>query len=367
MCATEKKILALIIPVYNVKLYLPALLSSLTNFPVYAIRIIFIDDLSSDNSVEVIRTWIDNHEYDCVFIRHDKNLGLSAARNSGIQRASAKYVWFIDSDDLVNKMICQKLIDTLSKNKIDIVFFNFLMVNEGYALNQGTEKNSDSTFQPEQRGLPPYTLITNQDVIFNEIIERPAFYAWAYVTRTSLLLTEEFPEGRFFEDIATTPRVLANAQSFWHIPEIAIFYRQRPGSILSVTTLQKGRDMAMVGTFLPDVDRDHKASVFFAFTHIQSLLWGLNMYREAITQRMNITEDGWKDIYTSVNTFKKRQKAKEAIKRLAGTRGRHAMLTAWLIYKLPTRITPLIAKVMFAPTTRRFLTVGRNLLPNRYP
>ena len=88
---------SVIIPVYNVRQYLPTCLASLQNQTMKEIEIILVDDGSTDGSAEICDQYA---TYDPRFhVIHKENEGLSAARNDGLQMARADYVMFVDSDD----------------------------------------------------------------------------------------------------------------------------------------------------------------------------------------------------------------------------------------------------------------------------
>ena len=94
---------SLIIPVYNVELYIENCLSSVLdqNFTDY--EVILIDDCGTDRSVEIAKTFIARTQPKCAiqWIHHCENRGLSASRNDGLREAHGEWVWFIDSDDTI--------------------------------------------------------------------------------------------------------------------------------------------------------------------------------------------------------------------------------------------------------------------------
>lgn len=91
--------LSIIIPVYNVERYLNQCLKSIKEQWREGTEIILIDDGSTDSSSSICNQWANN----CTFIKviHQQNQGLSMARNKGLELATGKYVWFVDSDDWI--------------------------------------------------------------------------------------------------------------------------------------------------------------------------------------------------------------------------------------------------------------------------
>lgn len=96
--------ISIIIPIYNVSKYILQCLESVANQTVTeGIECVLVDDCGTDNSIEIATKYIDNYQGSIEFkiIHHEKNKGLSAARNTGIRHAKGEYVYFLDSDDAI--------------------------------------------------------------------------------------------------------------------------------------------------------------------------------------------------------------------------------------------------------------------------
>ena len=116
---------SIIIPVYNTSKYLPECLDSVINQTLKEIEIICIDDCSTDDSWKILQDYEKTDSRIKIF-RQEKNMRQGAARNRGLKEASGKYIWFIDSDDFINKEACQLLYDTAEKNNVQILTFNLV-------------------------------------------------------------------------------------------------------------------------------------------------------------------------------------------------------------------------------------------------
>lgn len=95
----DRKLVSIIVPVYNVHLYLSQCLDSLRRQTYQKIEVILIDDGSTDGSGEICDNYAESDSRIRVF--HKKNQGVSAARNDGIERAQGKYLIFVDADDYI--------------------------------------------------------------------------------------------------------------------------------------------------------------------------------------------------------------------------------------------------------------------------
>ena len=124
------KKVSIIIPVYNVKNYLGQCLESVIQQDFIDYEIICVDDASTDNSGNILDAY--EKQYDMIqVIRHTKNRGLSAARNTGLEQATGKYVWFVDSDDIICPNSLEELYNVAETNETDMICFN-LSYNEKY-------------------------------------------------------------------------------------------------------------------------------------------------------------------------------------------------------------------------------------------
>jgi glycosyltransferase involved in cell wall biosynthesis len=87
----------IIVPVYNTATYLPQCLDSLVNQTYRDIEIICVNDGSTDNSPDILKAYAERDSR--ILVIHQENLGLSDARNKGLESARGEWVMFVDSDD----------------------------------------------------------------------------------------------------------------------------------------------------------------------------------------------------------------------------------------------------------------------------
>lgn len=120
--------MSIIVPTYNVKLYVEECVDSLLNQKYVDCEIIIVDDGSTDGSSEVCDKL--KLKDSRIIVVHQKNGGLSAARNTGLKHAKGEYIGFIDSDDIVSPSMFSDMINTLEKNKADVAVCNFEVFNK---------------------------------------------------------------------------------------------------------------------------------------------------------------------------------------------------------------------------------------------
>lgn len=139
----ESRLVSVIIPVYNVKEYLKKCIFSVIEQSYRNLEIILVDDGSTDGSESICDLFAleDNR----IKVIHKENGGLGLARNAGIKVANGEYIYFIDSDDYVNKDAINNLMFNIEKYNCDTVIGGFTRVNEN-DVKLYSKKNSSLTF-----------------------------------------------------------------------------------------------------------------------------------------------------------------------------------------------------------------------------
>jgi len=107
------KLVSIIVPIYNSEKYLPRCVDSILSQTYRRIEVILIDDGSTDRSGKLCDEY--NNQDKRIVVKHQKNSGLSAARNAGLDIARGDYVSFVDSDDYVSESFIEALLNPLEK------------------------------------------------------------------------------------------------------------------------------------------------------------------------------------------------------------------------------------------------------------
>lgn len=117
----KKPKVSVIIPIYNVEEYLPQCLNSVINQTFQDIEVICINDGSTDGSGQILEQYASQDSR--IKVINQENLGVSVARNVGIDTATGEYLSFIDGDDWLDIEAYQNLVACLTP-QTDILFFN---------------------------------------------------------------------------------------------------------------------------------------------------------------------------------------------------------------------------------------------------
>ena len=209
--------LSIIVPVYNVKPYIDKCITSILDQSFKDFELILVDDGSTDGSGEMCDAFL-KHDVQIKVI-HQKNQGLSGARNTGIRIAKGKYLAFVDSDDWLEHDMLLKMIETAERQHADIVVCRGQLV----------ESNGS---------ISGYVGYDNQEIMSTksatiEILkdEKMQSFAWNKIYKRNLFDGIEFPIGRLFEDTATTYKLFYKSDKVVCIPYIGYNYRINPNSI----------------------------------------------------------------------------------------------------------------------------------------
>lgn len=188
------KKLSIIVPVYNSQKYLRRCIESVVNQMREWVELIIVDDGSTDESPYICDEYkiIDN-----ISVIHKKNGGLSSARNAGLEVATGEYIFFLDSDDLIE----ESLINDLEKYfDEDWDFLNF-----GYCFEK--EENS---FKPQ--GTKNKQIITRNEFIDLYCKNRYGNQMCFRIYKKELFTDIKFPYGRYYEDIFTFYKIMLKSE-----------------------------------------------------------------------------------------------------------------------------------------------------------
>lgn len=214
--------LSIVVPVYNVKEYLPRCMGSLLeqDLEQEEFEIILVDDGSTDGSGGMCDEYALKETN--VKVIHQTNQGLSAARNAGAQKAVGKYIQFVDSDDYLHPNVLKGLVALMEEKGLDVLRFSFKRVSE-QSLNPAEVKGFVQ--------LKDEKIWSGKDFLLKELWF--SCYAWQFIIRRDVLETNrlQFKPGIIFEDTEWTPRLLTVSQKVASTDAVVYYYLIRKGSI----------------------------------------------------------------------------------------------------------------------------------------
>jgi len=205
-------LISVIVPVYNVEQYLDECLASLSAQQWTDFEALLVNDGSTDGSPAILDAWAERDSRFRVIQR--PNGGLSAARNTGIAASQGRYLAFVDSDDVIDPSYLSGLLEAQRRAPGSIAVCDMEYFDETGARSF----SSGGSFQEMEISSSPQLIRINNSAC-NKLFERELFS------------DIQFPEGKYYEDLATVPILLFKAGKAVKADQALYFYRQRRGSI----------------------------------------------------------------------------------------------------------------------------------------
>lgn len=199
--------LQIIVPVYNVQEYVKACMDSVVlQKSKYKFLVVAVNDGSTDRSREILAQYA---SFGHVRIIDQENRGFSGARNAGLSHIEARYLTFVDSDDVLLPCAIDHLMDAALKYDADIV-------EGGFDNLTGSSRSAGirHTFYEGSRWT-------------GRLYGQP----WGKVIRSSKMAHLHFPEHYWFEDTLMAMALYPQCHNFVTIPEPVYLYRNNPDSI----------------------------------------------------------------------------------------------------------------------------------------
>ncbi len=206
-------LLSIVVPVYNTEKYVGICLDSLLtqDVPKEKYEIICIDDGSTDQSAAILGLYQENNSNITVFCQ--KNAGVSAARNKGIESARGKYVWFVDSDDFVKKNSFSGIMSVLEETDCDCLSVLPFVFAEKKETVQTEDDDITDISQSKHNSFLPTKIIRKSIIIDHGI---------------------RFAEGiTYYEDHFFSQQVLPYIKKQKTLEKKIYYYRLREGSASS--------------------------------------------------------------------------------------------------------------------------------------
>ena len=214
---SDLPLISVIVPVYNVELYLDQCVTTLINQSYHNLDIILVDDGSTDNSSAMGDAWAKKDSR--IKVIHKENGGLSDARNAGLKIVSGKYISLIDSDDIVDVDMLAQLYQALEESNADIAECSYVKFEDG---------------QPDFSAGSSSTTVFDTEAALRELLLERAFRYTACnkLYRREIFTRLQFEVGKLHEDVFFTYQAFGMANRVVKLDAPLYGYRQRSGSIM---------------------------------------------------------------------------------------------------------------------------------------
>lgn len=199
--------ISIIVPIYNAERYLNRCIKSLINQTKENLEFILVNDGSTDSSEEIIKSYKDKR----IKYFKNKNQGIGKTRNFGMQKATGKYIMFLDSDDYLSTNACDELFSKAEKDNLDLVINNF------YRVEEETEKKVEVII-PEFKNT---TLKDNKRLLLDVNLA-----PWNKLYKRELLKKNkiQFVEDLKYEDAPFVVEAMDKAKKIGYIKKFLNYY-----------------------------------------------------------------------------------------------------------------------------------------------
>lgn len=230
---SNKAQLSIIIPVYNVEKYITRAIKSCINQSFKNLEIIIVDDCGSDESISIAYEFAKTDQR-IKIIHNPRNLKLLRARLEGAKVATSDYIMFLDPDDYLDLLICEKIVQTLEQSQnLDVLCFGMLVEShQGFIrINCGIQSDSVALLRSEyfelmlQEGLCHWNLC-------GKVFKKEIYLKTLKDFNQSLSLN-------MAEDVLVYFLMLFHLSSFFILNQEGYFYCKNSESLTQTNDLQK--------------------------------------------------------------------------------------------------------------------------------
>ena len=225
----EKPLLSIIVPVYDVERYLPKCMDSILAQTFTDFELILVDDGSPDNCPALCDAAAAKDAR--IRVIHQKNGGLSAARNAGLDAARGAWIGFVDSDDYIAPEMYEAMYHAVQSTGADLALCDYVKVDETGALCTQT-----------------HVAVPQKSLTGRELLQKAYWttvqIAWNKLYHRTIFAQLRYPVGKLNEDFFVIPEICLNTQRAVVVPEVLYYYVQRGDSIMGKSRTLRHYDAA---------------------------------------------------------------------------------------------------------------------------
>lgn len=241
---------SVIVPVYNVEIYLRECLDSIINQSLTDIEIICVNDGSIDNSLGILEEYEEKDSR--ISIISQENQGLGAARNTGLRHAKGDYIYFIDSDDFIKLNALEVVYNLCEEKSLDFLMFQLINYDD-----ETGEYYQDSHYDMGELASFVGENVFSYEELDDLIFEIPVSAVNKLYNKSFLdNLNVKFPEGLLFEDNAFFWEVFFSAKRVFLVQE-HFYCRRRHESSITGNASIRYLDTIKVYDLIFDVFKKH--------------------------------------------------------------------------------------------------------------
>ena len=217
------ELISVIVPVYNIEEYLPRCLDSILQQSYKNLEIILLDDGSTDKTVNICKRYMAQDARVSLIL--NKGKGVSSARNAGVCASHGAYIVMVDSDDYIAPDMLEVLYGALVQNHADMSVCDFVRGRE--------EQYTFEPFCGDVQTVGADEVLRR--IYLNDHNKLRYVVPWIKLYKRELFEDIQYPEGKIFEDIYTTHKLIGKCKTIAVVDGIMAYYYQRSDSIMNHT------------------------------------------------------------------------------------------------------------------------------------
>ena len=224
----RKESISVVVAVYNIEDYICECVDSIINQTIQPEEIILVDDGSTDRSSALCDEYAEKNTN--IRVIHQKNAGLSAARNTGIEHAQGVWVYFVDGDDILAPDVIESFLAVLTAHEGDVEFIQGRMT---------WFVDGSNNFKPDEVYIPDeWTYFAKSQLVMARMLKEKGAFRMGIrgLYRRNFLIQNDlmFVPGLYSEDQEWTPRLFSLDVKMGSNENPGYLYREgRAGSIVT--------------------------------------------------------------------------------------------------------------------------------------
>lgn len=206
---------SIIIPIFNRESYIKATIESVINQSYRELEIICVDDYSSDNSLDILKSYAEKDSR-IKIVLHKENKGPHIARKTGVQNASGDYILFLDCDDAFSLDALKIFYDKLSENPVQVLEYGYLSTASREKTLPDKDITEDNLFT-----LLVYSTRPGRGTIWNKV------YSAELLKKSFEIMTDFY--AVMGEDFYESAIIDYYAKAYRAINDVLVFYNDKSG------------------------------------------------------------------------------------------------------------------------------------------
>lgn len=286
--------IGIIVPVYDVELYLNRCIDSILEQTFEDFEVILIDDGSTDRSGRICDEYA---EVDArIQVVHKDNSGVADTRNKGLEIVKTEYITFIDADDYVDSHYLETLYNLMKKYKGDLVIsYHIVLQEDGGRKSKGRDRKDRKTFGEA---------IVSKAEVYKAMLGNEGMITsvWGKLYHRNLFETVRYPVGEIYEDMSVISDIVERSCRIVATSYSGYYYIQRTGSITHGTPSLKHmillhneeQLMHLIQDKYPEIEGIAKRHYFWSCFYLLHLLITESEYELQIKELQNKIKAEWR-------------------------------------------------------------------------